>query len=100
MILTVDEGVDALRVYNGDGANTVIVQQLIDALPSYISTVTGYDLKVLEETAPDECDPLIKTLGKFILQLWFNPDGTDNLTLTGVITSLAKTIKAREVSNQ
>lgn len=95
MILTVDEGVNALRIYNDDGANTVIVQQLIEALPSYIHTLTGYSFTNDELDGVEPCDPLVKTLGKFVLQLWFNPDGTDAATLQTVISSLAKTVKAR-----
>lgn len=96
MILTVEEGVNALRIYNDDGANTVIVEQLIEALPSYINTLTGYYIgHMMPDDDPANCDPLIKTLGKFILQLWYNPDGTDAAQLQRVIESLAKTVKAR-----
>lgn len=89
MLLTIEEARATLRV---DGeANDCIIMPLLEALPAYINTLTGCEQ--LGE-APDD---LAKTLAKFILQLWYNPDGTDADRLQRVIDSLAKTIKAREV---
>lgn len=90
MLLSIEEARDVLRV---DGtANDSIITPLLEALPDYISTLTGCD------NLGDNPDKLAKTLAKFVLQLWYNPDGTDADRLQRVIDSLAKTIKAREAT--
>lgn len=92
MILTIEEARNALRV---DGeSNDVIILPLIEAIPAYIETLTSV---TVDTTGTDQ---LVKTLAKFVLQLWYNPDGTDSARLETVINSLAKTIKARYVYNQ
>lgn len=88
MIMTIEEARDTLRV---DGSsNDVIITPLLEAIPAYIRTLVGGSV----DTSGD--DPLVKTLAKFVLQLWYNPDGTDSDRLQKVIDSLTKTIKARE----
>lgn len=88
MIMTIEEARDTLRV---DGSsNDSIIEPLLAALPSYIESLVGNSVDVSGE------DPLVQTLAKFVLQLWYNPDGTDSDRLQKVIDSLAKTIKARE----
>lgn len=92
MILTIEEARNTLRV---DGeSNDVIILPLIEAIPAYIETLVGSTVDVTG------ADPLVKTLAKFVLQLWYNPDGTDSVRLETVINSLAKTIKARHVYKQ
>lgn len=82
-MLTIEEARATLRV---DGtSNDIIIQPLIDSMQSYILLTVGYYL-------PD--DELTKTLEKFLLQLWYNPDGTDSDRLRIVIDNLIKTLKA------
>lgn len=91
-ILSTEEACDTLRIYNDDGENTVIVDQLVEGIPGYIYTSTGYPYEYMGD--PDKCNPLVKTLAKLILQLWYNPDGTDNMALTRTVNSVTKTVKA------
>lgn len=87
-ILTIEEARDALRVDGHD--NDSIIYGLMEAIPEYIETCSGC---LVTLGAPDE-RPIIKTVAKFILQLWYNPDGTDSDRLNKVIESLFKTMKA------
>ena len=80
-MLTIEEARATLRV---DGSsNDIIIQPLIDSMQSYILLTVGYYL-------PE--DELTKTLEKFLLQLWYNPDGTDSDRLRIVIDNLIKTL--------
>lgn len=89
MIMTIEEARDTLRV---DGtSNDSIIEPLLAALPGYIESLVGNTVDV------SGADPLVNTLAKFVLQLWYNPDGTDSERLQIVIDSLTKTIKARGV---
>lgn len=88
MIMTIEEARDTLRV---DGSsNDAIITSLLEAIPAYLVTLVSGKVDITG------ADPLVKTLAKFVLQLWYNPDGTDSDRLQKVIDSLAKTIKARE----
>lgn len=89
MILSIEEALLALRTeYSPENAQ--IILDLIAAIPSYIDTTTGINGS---ETAADKY-PLIKTLAKFLLCVWYNPDGTDAVTLQVVVNNLLKTLKA------
>ena len=87
MILTMEEARDALRVDGED--NDSIIGPLVTAIPDYIETCTGIVIN-----SHNESEPLIRTLAKFVLQLWYNPDGTDSARLQVVIDNLIKTLKA------
>lgn len=88
MILTIEEARETLRVDGEDNDN--IISGLLLAIPGYITTCTGVtDPEALAETVP-----LIKTSAKFILALWYNPDGTDSARLQVVIDNLLKTLKS------
>ena len=89
MILTYTEALTALRTEDSDG-NKEIVNGLLAGIPSYIETTTG--IKDAEGQAGNF--PLIKTLAKFLLCLWYNPDGTDAVQLQVVVNNLLKTLKA------
>lgn len=89
MILNHSEAFLALRTEENDG-NAVIVDGLLEAIPSYIETGTG--IRNAETAA--QAYPLVKTLAKFLLCLWYNPDGTDAVQLQVVVNNLLKTLKA------
>lgn len=89
MILNYDEAFLALRTERNAG-NIDIVDGLLAAIPSYIETGTG--IKNAESAA--EYFPLVRTLAKFLLCLWYNPDGTDAVQLQVVVNNLLKTLKA------
>lgn len=86
------EALDLLRV--GD-ENTDIIQTLAASIPAYVEVVTGYPAELTAGATPSE---VVKPLCRFILQLWYNPDGTDAQQLTRVIDSMAKTVKALVVA--
>jgi len=89
VILNIDEAFEALRTEYNSG-NATIVTGLIDAIPSYIETNTG----IKDAAGAADSFPLVKTLAKFLLCLWYNPDGTDAVQLQVVINNLLKTLKA------
>ena len=89
MILNHSEAFLALRTEENDG-NAAIVDGLLKAIPSYIETGTG--IRNAETAA--QAYPLVKTLAKFLLCLWYNPDGTDAVQLQVVVNNLLKTLKA------
>lgn len=82
------EALDLLRV---SADNLLIIDQLAASVPSYVEALTGYPA---DTAAGDDCDELVKQLSRFVLQLWFNPDGTDGERLEKVVVSLAKSVKA------
>ena len=88
-MLTLPEAFEALRTEYNEG-NSALVADLLAAIPSYISTTTG----VKDPAAAVNKYPLLKTLAKFLLCLWYNPDGTDAVQLQVVVNNLLKTIKA------
>lgn len=79
----------ALRTEENDG-NMNIVEGLLAAIPSYIETSTG----IKDALAASPKYPLLQTLAKFLLCLWYNPDGTDAVQLQVVVNNLLKTLKA------
>ena len=89
MILTIDEALLALRT-EGNDFNQLIIKDLLEAIPAYIETGTG--IKNADMAA--QAFPLVKTLAKFLLCLWYNPDGTDAVQLQVVVNNLLKTLKA------
>ena len=85
MILTIEEGRNALRV-DGD-FNDDIIQPLIDAIPEYLYLTTGRDWDDGKDT-----HALAKTTATFILQLWFDPQTQDSERLKRTIDSLLTTL--------
>lgn len=87
MILTIEEARDVLRLDGGD--NDELIMSLLHAIPGYIEVTTG---------CCNWSDSLLaKTVAKFLLQLWYNADGTDTERLQRTIDNLltALTIQAR-----
>ena len=87
--MTLQEAKDVLRIDTNDNDDLITI--LISALPGYIEVTTG--LKEANQAA----EPLVKTVGGFILMLWYYSDHTDDIKLTRTIDSLLKaiTLKAR-----
>ena len=91
MILTLQEARDVLRIDGED--NDSIISSLLDAIPSYLETTTGYSWDI------EPIHPLAKQVSKFILQLWYAPHDTDKLQkvidkLLIVLTSLGRDYKS------
>lgn len=90
--MTEKEACDLLRVSDD---NAPIIKPLMASVPSYVEALTGYPA---EAQTQEDCPELVKQLQRFVLQLWYNPDGTDGERLEKVVISLAKSVKALVVS--
>lgn len=80
MILTIEEAREVLRL-DGD-ENDLIINSLLNAVPDYLEVSTGY------KATRGKYSPLAKTAARFILQLWYNADGTDTEKLQRTIDNL------------
>lgn len=92
-MITVEQALDILRL-DDDPTSTGLVATYVGALPEYIQTLTG----VPYLTVINEPDPLLYTLEAFVIQLLYNPDGSDSERLQTVIDSLSSLVKARYVA--
>jgi hypothetical protein len=86
MLLTIEEAREAVRVDGSD--NDIIIQSLVDAIPSYLELTTGKAW----DTEP--IHPLAKTAAKFILQLWYYPQTDEAKGLERAIQSLLVALTA------
>ena len=89
MILTTSEILDTLRLDADEAENLAIANTLVEAIPDYISVATGRAVTEINRNA----SALERTVAKFILTLWFNPDGTDAVSLQRTIDHLLKVLK-------
>lgn len=87
MTIELLEAKEVLRVDNN--YNDEIIKSLVEAVPSYIETTTGMTIEQQTE------EPLAKTVGGFLIKLWYNAEGTDSYRLQQVIESLLKTLSFR-----
>lgn len=86
--MTTQEACDLLRVSE---ENADLIENLAAAIPMAVEMRTDYAASCV---AGYNCDEIVKQLCRFLLQLWWNPDGTDSQQLARVIDSLTHTIKA------
>ena len=86
--MTVDEALDLLRVSDD---NEDIIDAHAATIPGYVEITTGYPATCTQGV---NCDETVKALCRFVLQLWFNPDGTDADSLKRTIDSLTASVKA------
>lgn len=85
MIITIEEARDTLRI-DGTDLDPIIIP-LVEAIPLYLKTTTGEFW--------EECNhPLAKTTAKFILQLWFEPRGSESERLKNIIEGLLTVLTA------
>lgn len=86
MLIDIEEARDTLRVDGED--NDPIIIPLLESIPSYLETTTG-------RTWEDEpVHPLAKTVTKFILQLWYEPEAQDSDRLKRTIDTLLVALTA------
>ena len=90
-MLSLDEAREWMRIDDTD--NDRIIQGLLDAVPGYIRLTTG-----MSETQ-QEYEPLVDTVTKFLLLLWYDVQSNEAARLQRVIDNMLKTItvKAREM---
>ena len=86
--MDIDEACDLLRVSSD---NEAIIEAHAKAIPQYVEITTGYPAAYTDSY---NCDETVKQLCRFVLQLWFNPDGTDADSLKRTIDSLTASVKA------
>lgn len=91
--LTLGEACDLLRVTPD---NAAIINAHISGIPSYVEALTGYPASCTKGVG---CDGMVRQLCRFILLLWFNPDGSDANQLTRAINALAKATKALVIAD-
>ena len=86
MLIKIEEARETLRVDGTD--NDPIIIPLLEAIPSYLETTTG------RTWLDDPVHPLAQTVAKFILQLWFDPQGQDGERLKRTIDNLLTALTA------
>ena len=91
-MVSIETAREWLRIDGTD--NDVIIQGLLDAVPSYIEIATG----LIPTAQADE--PLADTVTKFLLTLWYNAEQAEAERLQRTIDGLLKalTVKAREIA--
>ena len=82
------EAFDLLRV---SADNAAIIEAHASAIPSFVEVTTGYKATC---TSSPHCDGMVRQLCRYLLCLWFNPDGTDAAKLARVVDSLTASTKA------
>jgi len=66
--------------------NDAIIAGLLAAAPGYIEVATGIPGFAQRDI------PIVEVITKFLIQLWYNPDGTDTEKLQHVINNLLKSL--------
>lgn len=92
--LEASQACDLLRVTED---NADIVEQHAAGIAAYVETTTGYPAELAQGV---DCDETVKALCRFLLMLWFNPDGTDADRLQRVIDALTKAVRALVVAGE
>lgn len=85
---SVEAMADMLRV--GE-ENYPIIRALARTVPEYVELTCGYPAEL---TAGDSPHETVRQLARFIVQLWFNPDGQDARQVRQVVNSLTYATKA------
>ncbi|MGN4930278.1 head-tail connector protein [Bacillus cereus group sp. MYBK14-1] len=93
MLIDIQEARDAVRVDGAD--NDPILISLLESIPSYLEVTTG---RTWEDAT---VHPLAQTVTKFILQLWYDPQGQDSERLKRMIDNLltSLTVLGRTINN-
>ncbi|KSU86563.1 DNA packaging protein [Priestia veravalensis] len=86
MLISIEEARDTLRLDGPD--NDSIIIPLLESIPSYLEVTTGRTW----DTQP--VHPLAQTVTKFILQLWYDPEGQDKDRLQRTIDNLLTALTA------
>jgi len=86
MLISMEEARETLRLDGTD--NDIIIQPLVEAIPSYLEVATGKDWT----KEPD--NRLAQTTAKFILQLWYEPEDANSAALKRTIDTLLTALTA------
>jgi hypothetical protein len=80
MIIPIEEAREILRLDGDD--NDDIIRPLLLVMPDYLKTTTGY------KPNRNKYSHLAITTARFLLQLWYNPEGIEAERLQRVINNL------------
>lgn len=83
-MLSLEQAREFLRIDGAD--NDDIISALLETIPSYIEITTGMTV------SQQNTEPLINTVSRFILQLWYNAEQSESEKLQRTIDSLLKAI--------
>lgn len=83
-MLSLEQAREFLRIDATDNDN--IISAILEAIPSYIEITTGMTF------SQQNTEPLINTVSRFILQLWYNAEQSESEKLQRTIDSLLKAI--------
>lgn len=86
-MVSLDDAREWLRLDGTD--NDFIILGLLSAVPGYIETTTGLSV------ANQDSEPLVDTVAKFLLTLWYNAEQAEAERLQRVIDGLLKTLTIR-----
>jgi len=89
--ITIDKAREWLRIDGED--NDEIIEGLLQACPHYIEVATGYPAGL------QPYEPLIETVTRFLMLLWYNAEQSEAERLQQAIDNLLKviTVRAREI---
>lgn len=68
-----------------------IIEALGRAVPEYVELTTGYSAELMRGMYPRET---ARQLARFLVMLWFNPDGQDAPQVRQVVDALTLALKA------
>ena len=86
MIISLEEAKETLRVDGED--NDQIIEALVRSIPSYLEVTTG------KSWVDEDENELARTTAKFVLSLWFDPQGQDSVRLKRTIDNLLTALTA------
>lgn len=86
-MVTLDKAREWLRIDGTD--NDDVIQGLLDAVPDYIEVATGMSLGAQGD------EPLVDTVTKFLLTLWYNAEQAEAERLQRTIDNLLKALAAK-----
>lgn len=85
-MLSLSDAKQVLRIDSSNTANDALILTLVQTLPDYIEVTTGM-------TPQNQIsEPLVDTVGGFLMKLWYFGDQTDDVALNRTIENLLKCI--------
>lgn len=88
-MLSINEAREFLRIDGTD--NDMVIEPLLNAIPDYIEITTGMS------AAQQDTEPLVTTVSKFILQLWYFAEHSESDKLQRTIDGLLKAITVKVI---
>lgn len=86
-MISLEKAREWLRLDGED--NDEIIKSLLNSVPDYIELTTGMDYGQQDD------EPLVETVTKFLLTLWYNAEQTEAERLQRTIDNLLKALAAK-----